>query len=618
MSRQPDQALDTYGLLSDCHSAALVAADGSVDWWCLPRFDSPSVFGGLLDPEAGHWRIAPAGENVQYEQESSQDSLTLTTTMSTAQGRVTVHDALALAPGARGHDIGLRTPHTLIRVVEVVDGEVDLDVEISPRLEYGLTTPRWRMDDGRWYLRAGPVGLRLTCDVELTAGHGDLVGRVGGRQGDRFQFALAYDPPYESLVPLAMSASEALEETRQGWQSWNALHTGYQGLYADQVRRSSLVLQGLTYQKSGAVVAAATTSLPEEIGGSLNWDYRFAWLRDVSLTMQALWVGACPHEAGRFFDWLAGAIGELGDKPLQIMYGVEGERDLTEHELTHLRGWRDSRPVRVGNDAWKQRQLDVLGEVLFAARLLREQLTFPEQVQEMLRALAEQAAKDWGQPDAGMWESRDEPRHYVSSKVTCWVALDAAIDLGDVIGASDRVEDWRRTAEEIRETVLEQAWSESGQFLAGAFGSDQLDASVLLLPLLGFLPADHPRMSATIEAVRRELTDGWLVYRWKGDTNPFVICSFWLVECLALLGRVDEATEGFERLLRLAGPAGLFSEEVRPDATMVGNLPQAFSHVGLINAAWRLTQATGGSDRGTPGREGETAQPPAESPEDAS
>jgi GH15 family glucan-1,4-alpha-glucosidase len=617
MSRQPDQPLETYGFLSDCHSAALVAADGSVDWWCVPRFDSPSVFGALLDPDAGHWRITPHGKDVQYEQQWRQDSLTLTTTMRTPRGRVTVDDALALAPGARGHDIGLRTPHTLVRVVEVVEGEADLDVEISPRLEYGLTTPRWRLDDGRWYLRAGPVGLRLTCDVELTAAHGDLVGQVRGRQGDRFQFALAYDPPYESVVPLTMSASEALEETRQGWRSWTDLHTGYQGRYADQVRHSSLVLQGLTYQKSGAVVAAATTSLPEEVGGSLNWDYRFAWLRDVSLTMQALWVGACPHEAGRFFDWLAGAIGELGDKPLQIMYGVEGERDLSEHELAHLRGWRNSRPVRVGNDAWKQRQLDVLGEVLFAARLLREQLTFPEQVREMLRALAEQAAEDWGQPDAGMWESRDEPRHYVSSKVACWVALDAAIDLADDLGASERVEDWRRTAEEIRETVLEQAWCESEQFLAGALESDQLDASVLLLPLLGFVPADHPKMSATIDAVRRELAEGWLVYRWKGDTNPFVICSFWLVECLALLGQVDEATEGFERLLQLSGPAGLFSEEVLADGTMVGNLPQAFSHVGLINAAWRLTEATGGSDRGTPGSDKETARPAVESPEDA-
>jgi GH15 family glucan-1,4-alpha-glucosidase len=618
MSRQQDQPLETYGFLSDCHSAALVAADGSVDWWCLPRFDSPSVFGALLDPDAGHWRIAPEGEDVRCEQQPDQDSLTLTTTMSTARGRARVHDALALASGARGHDVGMGTPHTLVRVVEVVEGEVDLAVEISPRLEYGLTTPRWRLDEGRWYLRAGPVGLRLTCDVELTAEHGNLVGRVRGRQGERFEFALAYDPPYETVEPLGMSASEALEDTRQAWQSWIALHTGYQGLYADQVRRSALVLQGLTYQKSGAVVAAATTSLPEEIGGSLNWDYRFAWLRDISLTMQALWVAACPDEAGRFFDWLAGAIGELGDKPLQIMYGVEGERDLTEHELTHLRGWRNSRPVRVGNNAWTQRQLDVLGEVLFAARLLREQLAFPEQVREMLRALADQAAKEWGQPDAGMWEARDEARHYVSSKVICWVALDAAIDLADDIGARDRVDDWRQTAEEIRKTVLEQAWCESGQFLAGALGSDRLDASVLLLPLVGFLPADHPQMSATIDAVRRELAEDWLVYRWKGDTNAFVICSFWLVECLALLGQTDEATEGFERLLQLSGPAGLFSEEVRADGTMVGNLPQAFSHVGLINAAWRLTQATGGSDRGTPAAEKDTAQPVAPAPHDAS
>lgn len=383
--------------------------------------------------------------------------------MSTPRGRVIVHDALALTPGARGHDIGLRTPHTLVRVVEVVEGEVDLEIEISPRLEYGLTTSRWRQDGGRWFLRAGPVGLRLTCDAELEASQGDLVARVPGRAGDRLQFALAYEPPYESVVPLTMSPFEALEETRQAWRSWAALHTGYQGKYGEEVRRSSMVLQGLTYQQSGAVVAAATTSLPEEIGGSLNWDYRFTWLRDVSLTMQALWVGACPHEAGRFFDWLAGAIGQLGDKPLQIMYGVEGERDLSEHELGHLRGWRNSQPVRVGNDAWKQRQLDVLGEVLFAARLLREQLSFPEQVRGMLTALAEQAAKDWEQPAAGMSESRDEPRHYVSGKVACWLALDAAIDLADDLDASHRVEDWRRTAEEIRETVLEQAWSESGQ-----------------------------------------------------------------------------------------------------------------------------------------------------------
>ena len=606
MRRPRAERLEDYAFLSDCHSAALVSSSGSVDWWCLPRFDSPSVFGALLDPEAGHWRIAPAGE-FDVQQRWEQDALVVTTTMSTDCGSLELTDALALAPGAREHDIGLRSPHTLLRVLEVTDGELDVEVRISPRLEYGLTTPRWRMVDGRWCVRAGPVGLRLSTDVELAAEGGNLTGTVRCTRGDRLEFALAYDPPYGEVEPLSMSPSQALADTCQGWRSWLGQHTGYQGLYAEQVRRSSLVLQGLTYQKSGAVVAAATTSLPEQAGGALNWDYRFAWLRDVSLTMQALWVGACPHEADRFFSWLAGAIGELGDKPLQIVYGVEGERDLTEHELGHLAGWRDSRPVRIGNDAWKQRQLDVLGEVLFAARLLRDQIEFTDQICELLVALAHQAQDAWQQPDAGMWESRDHPRHYTSSKVICWVALDCAIDLADELHAHERVEQWRTTADEIRDTVLREAWSESG-YLAGAFGSDQLDVSVLLLPLLGFLPATDARMSATIDAVQRELTDDWLVYRWQGDTNPFLIGSFWLVECLALLGRLDEARDGFETLLGLAGPAGLYAEEVTPvDRTMMGNIPQAFSHVGLINAAWRLSEAGGGSGRGTPDEAGQAS-----------
>jgi GH15 family glucan-1,4-alpha-glucosidase len=599
IDREDFQPLESYAFLSDCHSAALVSQRGSVDWWCLPRFDSPSVFGALLDGEAGAWRIRPRDE-FQVEQRWSPDTLVLRTVMSTAAGSIEVTDALALAPGARGHDIGLRSPQTLLRTVHVVDGQLEVDVDISPRLEYGLTMPRWRVDDGDWYLRAGPVGLRLTTDVELDAVEGTLRGRFHCHAGDRMQFALAYQPPYREVPALSMSPAEALADTSEAWRSWAALHTGYQGMYQEQVRRSSLVLQGLTYQKSGAVIAAATTSLPEQVGGSLNWDYRFAWLRDVSLTMQALWVGACPHEAGRFFDWLAGAIGELGDKPLQIVYGVEGERDLTEHELEHLSGWHESRPVRVGNDAWKQRQLDVLGEVLFAARLLRDQITITDQVRELLLALAEQAADDWTRPDAGMWESRDEPRHYTSSKVICWVALDAAIDLADDLGARDRVDRWQRVADEIHRTVLDEAWCESGQFLAGAFGSDELDVSVLLLPLLGFLPATDPRMRATIHAVHRHLSDGWLVYRWDGDTNPFLIGSFWLVECLALLGRLREAREGFDALLDYAGPAGLFSEEFDvATGSMIGNIPQAFSHVGLINAAWRLSEASGEDGSGT-------------------
>ena len=599
--------LEEYGFLSDCSSAALVSKQGSIDWWCIPRFDSPSVFAALLDRDAGHWSIRPDGDvDVQVEQRWSPDTLVLTTVMTTPQGRIEVTDGLALAPGARGHDIGLRSPHTLLRVVEVVSGELAVHVDVSPRPEYGLTVPRWRWDDGTWYLRAGPVGLRLSTDVELEAGDGNVSAVVSCRAGDRMQFALAYEPPYGQVPALSMSASEALADTREGWQSWAALHQGYSGLYAEQVRRSSLVLQGLTYATSGAVVAAATTSLPEEVGGSLNWDYRFAWLRDVSLTMQALWVGACPHEAGRFFEWLAGAIGELGDTPLQIVYGVEGERDLTEHELDHLRGWHDSRPVRVGNDAWKQRQLDVLGEVLFAARLLRDQITFTDEIREMLLRLAEQAASDWDSPDAGMWESRDEPRQYTSAKVVSWVALDAALDLAGDLGAQDRVDEWRRVADEIHAAVLDQAWCESGQFLAGAFGSDELDVSVLLIPLLGFLPATHPKMRATIEAVRRELADGWLVYRWKGDTNPFVIASFWLIECVALLGDVDEAREGFETMLSYAGATGLLSEEIdAASGRLIGNLPQAFSHVGLINTAWRLSEVTGGNGEGTPDENGE-------------
>jgi GH15 family glucan-1,4-alpha-glucosidase len=291
---------------------------------------------------------------------------------------------------------------------------------------------------------------------------------------------------------------------------------------------------------------------------------------------------------------------------LQIVYGVEGERDLTEHELDHLSGWHDSRPVRVGNDAWKQRQLDVLGEVLLAARLLREQIQMTDDIRELLVRLADQAASDWNKPDAGMWESRDEPRHYTSAKVACWVALDAALELADDLGAQDRVDRWKRVAAEIHTAVLDQAWCESKGFLAGAVGSDELDVSILLLPLLGFLPATHPKMRATIEAVRRELSDGWLVYRWKGDTNPFVIASYWLIECMALLGHVSEAREGFEEMLTYAGPAGLLSEEIVPGTRqMVGNLPQAFSHVGLINAAWRLSETSGEGGGDTPERVGQ-------------
>jgi GH15 family glucan-1,4-alpha-glucosidase len=585
--------LADYGFLSDCASAALISANGSVDWWCLPRFDSPSVFGRLLDPAAGHWLLVPTGEYT-VERDYVEDTLVLRTVFRTESGVVAISDALSLQPGARGHDIGLRSPHALFRLVEGLEGTVDLQTVVAPRFEYGLTVPRWSEDRGSWSAHVGPVALRLTASVDLHAEDGDLHGGFRVSAGERVGMCLASTQPYEDGGGLEAEPADAIEDTVAGWRSWSELHRGYQGRHVAQVHRSALVLQGLTYQRTGAVVAAATTSLPEELGGTLNWDYRFAWLRDVSLTLQALWVAACPHEADRFFDWLTAAVGQGSDAPLQIMYGVEGERDLTEHTLDHLAGYRGSRPVRVGNDAWMQRQLDVLGEILFAAHLLREYVTpFGEATRALLITLADQAARDWERADAGMWESRDEPRHYTSSKVMCWVALDRAIALAGDLGDGARPDEWAQAREKVRETVLERAWSDGAGAYAGAFDSDSLDASVLLMPLVGFLPADDPRMLATIEATRDRLTHGWLVRRWAEDPSGFVICSFWLVECLALAGKVDDAETWFDHLLDYGSDLGLFAEEIDPaSGEQLGNYPQAFSHVGLVNAAWRLTQCT--------------------------
>ncbi len=595
--------IGAYGLLSDCQSAALVSRDGSIDWWCVPRFDSPSVFGRLLDPGAGHWRVAPVG-SYAVEREYVGDTLALRTRFTTGEGSVTITDALALRPGARGHDLGLGSPRTLIRRVEGVSGRLRIRVEVAPRLEYGLTQARWRRAAERWVVRAGPVTLVLVADPSapaLAPDDGTLSGEVEVSAGETFELRLGYAPTYAADGTKAGGPPVGdLDDTLASWQSWQALHRGYQGRYADQVRRSALVLQALTYAPSGAVIAAATTSLPEAVGGGDNWDYRFAWIRDLSLTLQALWVSACPDEADRFFRWLANAIGQQGDEPLQIMFGVEGERDLTERELRHLGGYRGSLPVRVGNDAWRQRQLDVLGEVLFAAHLLRDQLgKLDADLQEFLAGLADQAAEQWQQPDAGMWEARDADRHYVSSKVMCWVALDRALQLADGLGDFARRERWDAARAEIRRSVLEQGWNESAGAYTGAFGSDHLDASVLLMPLVGFLPADDERMLRTIHAVRDSLGDGALVRRWAGDSHAFLICSYWLVECLALAGEIELAQADFDSISACRNDLGLLAEEVdTATGEQIGNFPQAFSHVGLINAAWRITQALDGRPSG--------------------
>jgi len=587
--RQPGIA--DYGFLSDCHSAALVDRAGSVDWWCVPRFDSPSVFGRLLDPQAGHWTLRPA-DPFTSSRAYLGESLVLQTVLRTDKGEASLTEALLLEPGTHGHDLGVRSPHALLRRVEGLSGTVRMQTELAPRMEYGRTEPHLLLVSEGAEAKGGPVTLTLTCPVPLTIGDGAVLGTFSVNEGEVVDLLLEYAPTYGGAPAPFVPAS--LAESLASWSSWSEQHTGYDGAFPEQVRRSSLVLQGLTYAPSGAIVAAATTSLPETMGGKLNFDYRYTWLRDLSLTFRALWLAACPDEPARMFDWLANSAGHTRTELVQIMYGVGGERDLSEHVLQHLDGYRDSAPVRVGNEAWKQNQLDVLGEVLDAAHLLRDQLgDLTPPVQQLLISLADRAAAAWENPDAGMWEARDEQRQYTSSKVMCWVALDRAVAMAPRLGEGADPQAWAKARDAVRAAVLDRAWSDRAGAYAGAFGSDDLDASVLRLPLVGFLEADDERMLATIEAIEKGLGKGGLVRRWPDDPSGFLICTYWLVECLSLAGLEAKAHTWFHSATSYANDLGLLSEEVDPGSgELLGNYPQAFSHVGLINAAWRLGQST--------------------------
>lgn len=593
---RPEPIAD-YALLSDCHAPALLSRQGSVDWWCPPRADEPSVFGRLLDRSAGHWSLQPV-EPAQVRRRYLEDTLVLETTLTGSSGEVRLRECLALDPDARGHDVGYRTPQLLVRSVRGVRGRMRMRCEFAPRVEYGLTRPHLETGRGAVLAEGGAVRLRLTTPIPLATEDDVAVGEVEIGEGDELTFALAYAPRHGCEPLTGLDPDKALAATIAAWRSLVAVHTPYEGWYAPAVRRSALVLQGLTYQPSGAVLAAATTSLPARLGGGDNWDYRYAWLRDLSLTTQALWIGACPHEAGRFLRFIADAAGRPGDDDrVQIMYGLDGRRQLPEYELTHLRGYADSRPVRIGNAAWDQAQLDVMGEVLDMALRFRDHITpVDARTRQLLLWMADEAAATWASPDAGMWEARDRRRHYTSSKVMCWVALDRAVALADILDAGDRVEGWRAVADDIRAAVLEQAWNPDVGAFAGAFGSDRLDASVLLMPLIGFLDAAEDRMRSTIQAIQRGILHDGLVCRWDGDANGFVLCTAWLVECLAMAGEHAEATALFEALLARGNDLGLFAEQIAPQTgEHTGNFPQAFSHVGVINAAWRLQQTAPGS-----------------------
>lgn len=601
-----------YGFLSDCRSAALVSRSGAIDWWCPARFDSPSVFGRLLDPTAGHWYLGPAGPSTagppgppgaagqriaaghRIDRSYLPETLVLRTEHHTSGGSVAVTDALATEPGARGHTIGRNSPAVLLRVVHGLRGTVRMRLDFVPRPEYGLLVPYLHGAGRRVVAAAGPATLTLRGPVELVVGDGAAHAEFDVHAGQTLGFDVAYASAYEGATPTELDPVAALAETIRAWRSLQQTHN-YQGRYPELVRNSARVLQGLTYAPSGAVVAAATTSLPERPGGDRNYDYRYAWLRDFAFTMDALWVAACPEEASHLFAWAARSAGRIGAAPVPIMYGVHGERDLTEHVLAHLHGYAGSRPVRVGNDAWRQRQLDVPGEVICGAYRLRNRLgELTEELRALLVGLADQIVAAWREPDRGMWETRDTDRHYLSSKVYCWAGLDRAVRFGSLLGCHADLDRWAATRDQIRAEVLTKGWNERVGAFTGAYGSPELDASALLMPLLGFLPATDPRMRATIAAVRTGLGDGGLLRRWADDPAGFPLCSFWLVECLVLAGEPDAAGKLFEHVVGHANDLGLLAEQIDlATGAHLGNTPQALSHIGLINAAWRLTDPAG-------------------------
>jgi GH15 family glucan-1,4-alpha-glucosidase len=601
-----DTPIADHALLSDCHSTALVDTRGSVEWLSFPRFDSPSVMGRLLDEAAGHWHIRPTGA-YKTTRRYLPETLVLETTFHCDYGTVVLTDAMAMGPHNEGHALGRGAPHLLLRTLTCLAGEAEVEVHYAPRPEYGLIVPLLSEVPGGVTARGGAEWLVLTSPVTLTLHSGTGVGSARLSAGDTLRFALQRSTLEETPARVwsEPELAELMDRTVAAWRSWSGLHQTYDGPWRDLVHTSGRVLQALTFQPSGAIVAAATTSLPEGVGGERNWDYRFSWVRDASFTMEALWVAACPDEAKEFFTFMAtaAASGVGPDKALQIMFGVGGEHDLTERTLAHLRGWRDSRPVRAGNGAWEQQQVDVYGELLGAAYRLTDHLQdLDSQTRAFLVALANAAAMRWKEKDQGIWEVRGEPQHFLYSKVMCWVALDRAIDMADLIGGLAHVEDWKRSRGEIFEMVVRDGWSGTAKAFTQYVGSDALDASNLMIALVGFLPPTDPRVLATIDVIEERLTDDrGLVYRYRadggvdglaGDEGTFLLCTFWLAQALAMSDQVERARTVFERAAGYANDLGLLAEEVDSETgEMLGNFPQAFSHIGLVNAAWAIAEA---------------------------
>jgi len=532
----------------------------------------------LLDENGGHWSIRPTGE-FSTTRRYVEETLVLETTFRCAKGVVVLRDAMAMGRENEGHFLGRDVPHVLVRSLTCVGGEVEVEVIYAPRPEYGLVAPVLSAVDGGLRARGGAEHLVLSTPVNLAVAGGTATGRHHVRPGETLRFALHRStwsaPP--ARVWAADEIGMLLDRTVVAWQSWSAQHQWYHGPWRELVRTSGRVLKALTFQPSGAIVAAPTTSLPEVVGGDRNWDYRYCWIRDASLTMEALWVAACPDEAVDFFTFVSTAAewSVAANHRLQIMFGIGGEHDLSERTLPRLAGWRGSGPVRVGNDAWAQSQVDVYGELLGAAHRLRRRLgDLDAQTLGFLRSLADTASERWKEPDSGIWEIRGDPQHFLHSKVMCWVALDRAIRMAHLLGGNAHVDAWARARSDIELLVTRHGWSDSAGAFTQYIGTDALDASSLMLPIAGLLRATDPRVLATIDAIEERLTDEHgLVYRYRtetgvdgleGNEGTFLLCTFWLAHALALADRVDRARAVFERAVGYANDVGLLAEEVDP------------------------------------------------------
>ena len=596
--------IDDYALIGDCRSAGLVSRDGSFDWLCLPRFDSPSIFARVLDAEnGGRFLVRPIGE-FRTERRYLPNTNVLETVFRTPTGACVLRDLMSIS-SEEDKRAYLTPEHEVLRQLDGLEGEVEVEILYDPRPDYGRLRPLLEQR-GALGLRCEVDGTSLTLrselPLELTDGARSARGLSRIRSGESKYLSLTYSMEAPAVVPLLGEAARGrIERTVRWWQEW-ANRCTYEGPYRDAVVRSALTLKLMTYAPSGALVAAPTTSLPEAIGGVRNWDYRYCWLRDASFTLRALFNLGYPEEANAYIGWLLHAT-RLTWPELHVLYDVFGEAKLPERELPHLEGYAGSRPVRIGNDAHGQLQLDVYGEVINGAvRFLDRGGRFDRDTIRMLDGLGRTVCRRWREPDEGIWEGRSGRFHNTHSKVLCWVALDRLIQMHEAGYLEVSVDLFRANRDEIRKEVEAHGYNEQIGSYTRTFDGDEMDASLLTLPLYGYIEGKHPQMRSTCARIHEKLARDGLVYRYETGTDDglppgegaFGICSFWAVECVARGGNVGAATRTFERLLSLANDVGLFAEEIDPDTgAALGNFPQAFTHIGLINAALTLAEYRG-------------------------